>query len=115
VWLSPKIYTCCNDLLVRPPVTSVPTRILDINRSVSPIFLVTRFFWLAFSWRSLPSVSRVFFCSEIAAIVHHPLVESAIDYYFIKCSSGGDLEEPLVRILHDGGGKVIGTEGSFRR
>ena len=37
--------------------------------------------------------------------MHHPLVESAIDYQSMKCSSGGDLEEPLVRILHDGGGK----------
>lgn len=42
---------------------------------------------------------------ELADIVHHPSVESARDYHPIKCRSGGDLEEPLVRILHDGGGK----------
>ena len=31
--------------------------------------------------------------------MRHPLVESAIDYHSIKRNSGGDLEEPLVRIL----------------
>ena len=47
--------------------------------------------------------------------MHHPLVESAIDYNRIKCSSGGDLEESLVRIRHESGVKVIGTEESFLR
>jgi hypothetical protein len=47
--------------------------------------------------------------------VHHPLVETAIDYHSIKCSSGGDLEESLVRIRHESGVKVIGTEESFLR
>ena len=60
-----------------------------------------------------PSASRVFFCSEIAAILHHPLVESAIDYQSIKYSSGGYLEEPLVRIFQDGGGKVMEPKGLF--
>ena len=40
--------------------------------------------------------------------MRHPLVESAIDYHSIKCQRGGDLEEPLVGILHEGDDKVIG-------
>jgi hypothetical protein len=87
---------------------------LEINRSAHSI-LVTRFFWLAFSWSSPCSASGIFFRPELADIVHHPLVETAIDYHSIKCSSGEDLEESLVRIRHESGVKVIGTEESFLR
>lgn len=78
-----------NGVLVRPLMSCVPPRILEII------------------WCILPP--------ELADIVHHPLVESAIDYHRIKCSSGGDLEESLVRIRHESGVKVIGTEESFLR